>query len=129
MTEYVRIKNIIYQVDALGRRQLFHKAESISQARKWVKSFRWQNPKAVIRVEEPPQKSAPQLRQEEIQALRMAQADDRMRQRNRDILGPPTGPRPYVMPDKNSSSFLRERNARRNKSRNSRNGRAGTGST
>lgn len=120
MTKYVRVENVVYEEDDTGKRQVFHESPSISKARKWVKEHRAKG--LDIRVEEPPQKSPQKLRQDEIAALTRAQHVDQKQSRSE-------GPRPYVMPDKDSSSSSRNRGPRPRRSSSPKSGRRGFGST
>lgn len=116
--KYVRIEHQIFcEGDTITPLQSF---PSISQAKQWARAQETKEPGSV-RAGAGQQRSPDQLRNAEIAALILSQ--------NRDRAEPTPGPvaQPYVMQDRNSSSFLRERTAQPRKSRNARNSRARAG--
>lgn len=116
--DYIRCDNKIYALDG-DKRQLLHDFPSISKAKQWVRESA---KPGSVRVEQT-QKPAQQLQRQELAALVQAQMVDRNRQ---DRNSAPSV-RPYVMPDRDASSFLRERSGKRQRSRDARNTRANYG--
>jgi hypothetical protein len=122
---YIRCDDTVYYANADGSRgkryQIF---DSITEARRWAAQQGKKQPGSVRKERKDPPPAA-QLRKEEIAALTRAQQADLRAHRNRELEGAGLQDgillRPYTMPDRDASSFLRKRSKKRSQLRDARN--------
>lgn len=138
---YIRCGNEIYVGDAANQWRILHRFETEKRAKRWQRDQEKSRPGSVT-VGRPPQQVIARRvhsgvidRKREIARLIIQQAADRAR--DRMTSRPSAGlsgktaqlAQAYVAPDRDASSFLRERSKKRVTSRNARNTRATYGAS
>jgi hypothetical protein len=137
---YIRYDSIIYVGDVNDNWRQLHNFHSERRARRWQRDQEKKRPGSVT-VGKPPQKlfnqsmelaAQKQSHTREVARLIIQQAADRARDQRLQTSRYDSGPsgktaqlaQAYVAPDRDGSSYLRERSKKRVKSRNARNTRA-----